>query len=235
METRNSEEKRCCHWSNFNLLFLYELYRYMRKGKKNVPFHQCQPFVVCADFVGKTHTTVLLNRYAWPHRPLLPRLCQTDFSFCDGTVCVEHSQNVSNTRWQLQYVHVFFVFFRQRIMKLLRLPCTELTFYGTAFETVCWAFILQVFFVHFVRRLGAHVALKVRVRGSYCVMMATGEGSIWSLLFETFQAEVLGGQERCTEVGGKKSICYMFMPQRANRARQQIKRQTWTVFHLDFI
>lgn len=37
---------------------------------------------------------------------------------------------------QLQYVHVFCFFFCQRIMKLLRLPCTELTFYGTAFETV---------------------------------------------------------------------------------------------------
>lgn len=29
----------------------------------------------------------------------------------DGTVCVRAQPNVSNTRWQLQYVHVYFVLF----------------------------------------------------------------------------------------------------------------------------
>ena len=44
METRN-QKKRCYHWSNFNFLFLYELYR----GKKRILFHpskRCQVFVV---------------------------------------------------------------------------------------------------------------------------------------------------------------------------------------------
>lgn len=149
----------------------------------------------------KTHTTVLTKSVRV--RGLAGLFCRDCarqiFLFCDGTVCVEHSQNVSNTRWATTVRPCFFVFFvfffRQRIMKLLRLPCTELTFYGTPFETVCWAFILQVFFVHFVRRLGAHVALKVRVRRLHCVMTATGEGSIWSLLFlKHSRRRCLGGQ-----------------------------------------
>jgi len=44
---QENQKKRCYHWSNFNFLFLYELYR---KEKNIVPFHQCQLFVVCVDF-----------------------------------------------------------------------------------------------------------------------------------------------------------------------------------------
>lgn len=44
---KKNQKKRCYHRSNFNFLFLYELYR---KEKNIVPFHQCQLFVVCVDF-----------------------------------------------------------------------------------------------------------------------------------------------------------------------------------------
>lgn len=85
---------------------------------------------------------------------------------------------------------------------------THILRYGV--QNCLLGFYTASLFVHFVRRLGAHVALKVRVRGLYCVMMATGEGSTWSLLFETFQVEVLGGQERCTEVGGGINLLHVY-------------------------
>lgn len=61
MEIIRKKKKKCYHWSNFNFLFLYELYR---KDKNIVPFHQCQLSVVCVDFEReKAKTQSFWNRY----------------------------------------------------------------------------------------------------------------------------------------------------------------------------
>lgn len=95
---QENQKKRRYHWSNFNFLFLYELYR---KEKNIVPFHQCQLFVVRVDFERErqnskfsksVHNVVLLGFSA--------RLCETD-------LCIAHV----NSQYQMAttvFPHNFF-------------------------------------------------------------------------------------------------------------------------------
>lgn len=116
------KKKKCYHWSNFNFLFLYELYR---KDKNIVPFHQCQLSVVCVDFErekAKTqsfrnryicHLAELLGKNVWDRFVIAPFVYSTcKMSIPDGNYSIS----------------TFFFFLSQRTMLikwLCCLPCTE--------------------------------------------------------------------------------------------------------------